>query len=34
MADAFFTLSDDSDACFYNPAGLDEADDQFSSWYG
>ncbi len=30
MADAFFTLSDDSDASFYNPAGLDEADNQFS----
>jgi long-subunit fatty acid transport protein len=30
MANAFYTLSDDSDAAFYNPAGLDQADNQFS----
>lgn len=30
MGDAFFTLSDDSDASFYNPAGLDEAKNQFN----
>jgi len=30
MGDAFFTLSNDSDASFYNPAGLDEADNQFN----
>jgi len=30
MGDAFFNLSDDSDASFYNPAGLDEANNQFN----
>ncbi|OQY38695.1 MAG: hypothetical protein B6226_03295 [Candidatus Cloacimonetes bacterium 4572_65] len=30
MGGAFFTLSDDSDAAFYNPAGLDSASDQLN----
>ncbi|MFA7055927.1 MAG: hypothetical protein WC155_00020 [Candidatus Cloacimonadales bacterium] len=30
MGDAFFTLSNDADAAFYNPAGLDQAEDQFN----
>ncbi len=30
MGDAFYTVSDDADAAFYNPAGLDYADNQFN----
>lgn len=33
MANAFFTLSDDPDAIFYNPAGLDGSDPQINVGY-